>query len=1233
MQAFAKTVFADTNDCEAQWTLTNPPIAIADLTTTTLIAGTAGTAGKERCPVMPFQLPDFGAVNNPFLSASFSCNISSYTGTPVGNADLYGLGRRASATVLTNDYWAGTSAVDPTDATFLQGNLLLAPPATGIVASSVAGSTALANYLNAQYAGGAGAGQFVFLRLSTDTAQTGVARWQLTSAEGGAANTNNWPQINYTLLPTNAPVDSLRVETRADGAGVVVPATNLATGMVLTNFSIARNSGGVFLTNLPSVWMLTNVTGSVAASDLVAAPDGKSARFTANGAGSARILAVANATNLVASGVLAVTNVVLYTDTGSPTNPPWIQISNTIASAGYIGAHYPGPVFGSQINVNTAAVEVGLYGNRPISVPSQRIHVACNTSTANFPNFTRWFQTDGNTHVLRVFVDDENTATSRTGTSEHNEAFMGGGWNYTDNVTYEWTGHYTLAYLRQSFCGFQLKNSDNDWAFQLSVSSSGSLTINNRTGTDVLVTNADGTTKRFNGGGFDLRVLDDGLNYKVWIDGVLYGSGSYSRPTGTTTFRWGMYFGANNLNPPADYNMIFVSGPQIKSWPGNLATPTTTVTKANNTTSLNTGSSWVGGVTPGLYNQAVWDSTVTAANTTTLASDQQWAGLKIVNPGGTVTINGSATLSLDDSGVDLTAATTNLVVNCPVQLTASSTWGVLSGRTATFGGVISGYPGLNVSGGGTVKLSAANTYSGNTTVSAGTLQLGANNAIPGGSDYGNVSLTGTLDMNGFSDTINGLSGSGTVDNRVAGTPTLTLGGNDQSSSFNGAITDTAGTLSLTKTGAGMLTLAGTNTYAGATTITNGTLKVGLTGSANAVTIGNYSFETPVLSSSPYWTYTNGSPSGMSWTFGGGAGAQGIANKSTNTWFNTPPPNGNQAAFLQQAGVISQSVTVNTPGVYAITFSAEGRGGTHGPEGVIVQVDGTPVGTWTASDVSQSQWQNYLAAVNLAAGTHTLAFVGNNTLGGDMSVAIDNVQMFQPTGSGLLPSATAVNLNGPGATLDLSGTTQTIGSLAGIAGSSVLNNGSLTAGGDGRTTAFAGVISGSGSFTKAGTGTLMLSGTNSYNGNTAVNGGTLQILVATLATNSTVSIAAGAVLRLDFTGTNTVAGFITNGVAVPPGVYNTANAAPFIAGSGSLKVASITPPPPPTIGPVTVSGTNLVVSVATVLGANYVLQSATNLTPAINWQNESTNAGTGGDLILNVPIKPSQLMKYLRLWVY
>lgn len=304
-RARAEILFAITNDCELQWTLTNPPIAIQGETTTILIVGTTGTAGKERCPVIPFQLPDFGAVANPFLSASFSCNISSYVNTPTGNADLYGLGRRAGPTVLTNDYWAGTNAVDPTDATLLQNNLLLTPPATGLAISS---GTALAYYLNAQYAGGAGAGQFVFLRLSTDTAQSGVARWEITSAEGGAANPANWPQINYTLAPTNKIIASIRVETRADGTAVVMPATNLFSGVALTNYAIGRNSGGQFVTNIAAIWILTNMTGNVTAGDLVAAPDGRSAVFTAGGAGSAQILAIADATNLVPSGAITVTN-------------------------------------------------------------------------------------------------------------------------------------------------------------------------------------------------------------------------------------------------------------------------------------------------------------------------------------------------------------------------------------------------------------------------------------------------------------------------------------------------------------------------------------------------------------------------------------------------------------------------------------------------------------------------------------------------------------------------------------------------------------------------------------------------------------------------------------------------------------------------------------------------------------------------------------------------------------
>jgi hypothetical protein len=89
----------------------------------------------------------------------------------------------------------------------------------------------------------------------------------------------------------------------------------------------------------------------------------------------------------------------------------------------------------------------------------------------------------------------------------------------------------------------------------------------------------------------------------------------------------------------------------------------------------------------------------------------------------------------------------------------------------------------------------------------------------------------------------------------------------------------------------------------------------------------------------------------------------------------------------------------------------------------------------------------------------------------------------------------------------------------------------------------------------------------------------------------------------------------------------------LSGNTVVLTVSNPTPPTPTIAPVSVSGTNLVVTVPTASGYNYVLQSATNLTPTITWQNESTNPGTGGNVILNVPIEPGKPQKFLRFWVY
>jgi autotransporter-associated beta strand protein len=165
------------------------------------------------------------------------------------------------------------------------------------------------------------------------------------------------------------------------------------------------------------------------------------------------------------------------------------------------------------------------------------------------------------------------------------------------------------------------------------------------------------------------------------------------------------------------------------------------------------------------------------------------------------------------------------------------------GMIGTVTGAISGSSGLQVlaqnNGGLIVTLASSantNSYAGNTIITNSsanvnayaTLTLGAANQIPNGTGKGNlIVMGGSFKMGGFSETINGLSGSGIVDG-VSGTPTLTVGDNDATgttNTFSGVIKNTAGTLSLIKIGSGTLTLSGTNTYSGATAVSNGTLSV------------------------------------------------------------------------------------------------------------------------------------------------------------------------------------------------------------------------------------------------------------------------------------------------------------------------------------------------------------------------------------------------------------------------
>jgi len=111
--------------------------------------------------------------------------------------------------------------------------------------------------------------------------------------------------------------------------------------------------------------------------------------------------------------------------------------------------------------------------------------------------------------------------------------------------------------------------------------------------------------------------------------------------------------------------------------------------------------------------------------------------------------------------------------------------------TANIGSAISGSNGLTKTGAGTLDLSGAESYTGTTTVSVGTLMIGGSGELGSGSYAGNIANTATL-----------------------------LYASSASQALSGNISGTAGALTVN---GGMLTLSGMNNYTGATTLSGGAL--------------------------------------------------------------------------------------------------------------------------------------------------------------------------------------------------------------------------------------------------------------------------------------------------------------------------------------------------------------------------------------------------------------------------
>ena len=424
----------------------------------------------------------------------------------------------------------------------------------------------------------------------------------------------------------------------------------------------------------------------------------------------------------------------------------------------------------------------------------------------------------------------------------------------------------------------------------------------------------------------------------------------------------------------------------------------------------------------------------------------------------------------------------------------------------TVNNVINGTGIVAQRGTGTLILVGANGYSGGTTINGGTLQLG-NSAALGDADGSVMLTTGVLDLYGNSVAIGSLSGTGgtiTDSGVTAGTSILTV--NESTNTTYAGILQDGGTrqVALTKEGVGTLTLSGVSTHVGGTTVEAGTLQLGgsnaLGGSTggltvNAGTVDLHGYNTTV-----------GSLNGT----GGVITDNALDSGTTTLNVNSASGTSSYAGILQDGA--SRTVALAKGGASTLvltganTYSAGTtlNGGTLGfvndalGAGTVVFAGGTL--QWASGNTQDISGRIAVIASGKSAifDTNGNDIVFNNTLSGTGSLT--------KTGSGVL-TLVGVNSYTGGTTINAGtlrlGDETTNGSVTGnIADNAALifaNSSALT---------YSGVISGSGSVTKNGLGTLTLSGIHTYGGGTTLNSGIVNLMGTLTNTGRTLDLGDG-----------------------------------------------------------------------------------------------------------------------------
>src|SRR5438034_4834419 len=327
-----------------------------------------------------------------------------------------------------------------------------------------------------------------------------------------------------------------------------------------------------------------------------------------------------------------------------------------------------------------------------------------------------------------------------------------------------------------------------------------------------------------------------------------------------------------------------------------------------------TNGNWLGGAAPTGNGGENLVFPSGAANLTNNNNLKGTSFNSITISGSGYTVGGNAT-TLTGSLADSSVAGTN-TISLGLTFAATRTVTVSNAATTlTISGVISGAGGLTKSGSGTVTLSAANTYTGVTTINVGTIAIAADaglGAAPGAPTAGKLTFGGGTLRTTASFTVAAnrgiaLTGAGTL-STDPGT-TLTYGG----------IAAGAGTL--TKAGTGTLIMSGANTYTGATIISAGTLQLGATnavGASSAVTVAGGAtfdlrgFSDVIGSLAGAGTVTSGAAGAVTLTAGG---------NNTSTTLSGLLQNGSGTVALTKAGTGTLTLSANNTYTGTTTVSA------------------------------------------------------------------------------------------------------------------------------------------------------------------------------------------------------------------------------------------------------------------------------------------------------------------------